>query len=137
MTDTSPPTASSGPGRLRNSTTALVAGALVIALLGFLAGAFATPGYRGDQWRYGHMYGYNGGFPGGMMGGGSYDSRYPGGMMGWGPYDGSNGPQRREVRVDAGQVRSVSGNTVTLTNGGTVKLTPNTFIVVHTTMSKK
>jgi hypothetical protein len=114
----------------------VVLGALVIALLGFVVGAIATPGFRADPWRYGHMYGYNGGYPGGMMGGGPDGGRFPGGMMGWGASEDSDAQQRRVSRVDAGQVKSVSGNTVTLSNGAKVKLTPNTFVVVHTLTSK-
>jgi len=142
MTDTSPPARSSLADRLKHPTAVLVLGALVFAMLGFLAGTVATPGYRGDPWRYGpgiHMNGYNGGFPGGMMGRGSYDGGFPGGMMGWGPNGGPDGEQRRIVRVDAGQVESVSGGTVTLKAGtGTtkVKLTRNTYVVVHTLTPK-
>jgi len=156
MTDTSPPARSSLADRLKHPTAVLVLGALVFAMLGFLAGAVATPGNRADQWRYGpgvHMNGYNGGFPGGMMGRGSYDGGFPGGMMGrgsyddgftggmmgWGPNGGPDAQQRRVVRVDAGQVKSVSGGTVTLKNGDSttkVKLTPNTYVVVHTLTPK-
>lgn len=142
MTDTSPPARSSVADRLKHPTAVLIVGALVFALLGFLAGTVATSGYRADQWRYGpgfHMNGYYGGFPGGMMGRGSYDGGYPGGMMGWGPNADPDAQQRRVVRVDAGQVESVSGGTVTLKAGaGTtkVKLTPNTFVVVHTLSPK-
>lgn len=136
MTDNTSPSAAASSSDRRHSTALLVVGALLVAMLGFLVGAFATPGYRTDQWRYGHMYGYDGGFPGGMMGGGSYDGRYPGGMMGWGPNGGSDDLQRRVARVDAGQVKSISGNTITFSNGGKVKLTPNTYVVVHTLTSK-
>lgn len=142
MTDNSPSAPSSVADRLRHPAVVLVLGALLIAILAFLAGTIAT-GYRAERWGYGpgvHMNGYNSGYryPGGMMGWGPADGGYgyPGGMMGWGPDGGPNTERGGVVQTDAGRVKSISGNTVTLTNGAKVKLTRNTYIVVHTQVSK-
>jgi hypothetical protein len=141
MTDTSPSSGSTLADRLRHPTTVLVLGALVFAMLGFLIGAVTTSGYGGQQWGPGvHMNGYDRGFPGGMMGRGPYDDGFPGGMMGWDPNGRADAQQGRVIRVEAGQVKSLNGNTLTLKTGAgattKVKLTPNTYVVVHTLAPK-